>query len=108
MRTQRPLRDGARGPRRVRLPVPDPRWTPISNAASSTSSRTSPACTPPTGKVHVLRPGGDLDWIATAAPRASGDGGVGMVRMALDQLAERLPDGFVDVAETYMADRRPS
>jgi hypothetical protein len=46
--------------------------------------------------------GGDLDWIA---PRGtgSGDGGVGMVRMALDRLTERLPDGFVDLAETYTA-----
>jgi len=46
--------------------------------------------------------GGDLEWIA---PRGtgSGDGGVGMVAMALDRLAGRLPDGFVDVAQSYMA-----
>jgi hypothetical protein len=48
-----------------------------------------------------FEPRGDLDWIA---PRAtgSGDGGAGMVRMAIDNLAERLPAGFVDVARTYV------
>lgn len=47
-------------------------------------------------------PRGDLSWIA---PRStgSGDGGAGMVQMAIDNLAERLPDGFVKVAETYIA-----
>jgi hypothetical protein len=44
---------------------------------------------------------GDLDWIA---PRStgSGDGGAGMVQMAIDNLATRLPDGFVDVAQAYV------
>jgi hypothetical protein len=45
-------------------------------------------------------PGGDLDWIAPRTTGA-GDGGVGMVRSAVEHLAGRLPDGFVDVAQTY-------
>ena len=45
---------------------------------------------------------GDLAWIA---PRStgSGDGGAGMVRMAIDNLADRLPVGFVELAELYEA-----
>jgi len=45
---------------------------------------------------------GDLSWIA---PRStgSGDGGASMVRMAIDNLADRLPDGFVKLAELYEA-----
>jgi hypothetical protein len=46
-------------------------------------------------------PRGDLSWIA---PRStgSGDGGASFVRMALDNLADRLPDGFVKLAELYV------
>jgi Phosphotransferase enzyme family len=45
---------------------------------------------------------GDLAWIA---PRAtgSGDGGAGMVQMAIDNLTDRLPDGFLAVAKAYVA-----
>ena len=47
-------------------------------------------------------PGGDLEWIA---PRStgSGDGGAGMVQMAIDNLTDRLPPGFGDVARAYVA-----
>jgi thiamine kinase-like enzyme len=43
---------------------------------------------------------GDLSWIA---PRStgSGDGGAGMVRRAIDDLADQLPAGFVELAELY-------
>ena len=44
---------------------------------------------------------GDLNWIAPRST-ASGDGGAGMVRMAIENLADRLPDGFLDVAQTYV------
>jgi hypothetical protein len=48
---------------------------------------------------------GDLAWIA---PRStgSGDGGASMVRMAIDNLADRLPAGFVELAELYEARSR--
>ncbi len=46
--------------------------------------------------------GDDLDWIAPRST-ASGDGGASMVQMAIDNLADRLPDGFVELAETYVA-----
>jgi hypothetical protein len=48
---------------------------------------------------------GDLAWIA---PRStgSGDGGASMVRMAIDNLADRLPAGFVELAELYTARSR--
>jgi Phosphotransferase enzyme family len=50
-------------------------------------------------------PRGDLAWIA---PRStgSGDGGAAMVRTAIDNLADRLPAGFVELAELYV-DRAP-
>ena len=38
-------------------------------------------------------PRGDLSWIAPRAT-ASGDGGSGLVQMAVDNLTDRLPDGF--------------
>lgn len=46
-------------------------------------------------------PRGDLSWIA---PRStgSGDGGASFVRMAIDNLADRLPEGFVPLAELYV------
>ncbi len=46
-------------------------------------------------------PGEDLAWIA---PRSTGggDGGAGMVQMAIENLADRLPEGFVELAETYI------
>jgi len=47
-------------------------------------------------------PDGDLDWIAPRST-ASGDGGSGMVQIAIDNLAARLPEGFVELAETYVA-----
>ena len=49
--------------------------------------------------------GGDLEWIA---PRTtgSGDGGASMVRMAIDNLADRLPVGFVELAELYASRSR--
>src|SRR5260221_1081372 len=48
---------------------------------------------------------GDLAWIA---PRStgSGDGGASMVRMAIDDLADRLPAGVVQLAELYEARSR--
>jgi hypothetical protein len=46
--------------------------------------------------------GGDLDWIAPRST-ASGDGGAGFVQMAIDNLADRLPDGFLDLARTYVS-----
>lgn len=47
-------------------------------------------------------PNGDLAWV-TPRSTASGDGGAGMVQMAIDNLTERLPEGFAAVAETYIA-----
>ena len=49
--------------------------------------------------------GGDLEWIAPRAT-ASGDGGAAMVRMVIDNLANRLPSGFVELAELYTARSR--
>lgn len=48
-----------------------------------------------------FKAGGDLAWIA---PRTtgSGDGGASMVRMAIDNLADRLPAGFLELAEFYV------
>jgi aminoglycoside phosphotransferase (APT) family kinase protein len=46
---------------------------------------------------------GDLAWIAPRSTGA-GDGGASMVRMAIDNLADRLPAGFRELAEIY-ADR---
>jgi hypothetical protein len=48
---------------------------------------------------------GDLAWIAPRSTGA-GDGGASMVRMAIDNLAERLPTGFVELAELYEARSR--
>jgi hypothetical protein len=45
---------------------------------------------------------GDLAWIAPKGT-ASGDGGAPLVQMALDNLADRLPDGFRPLAELYVA-----
>src|SRR3954447_10976952 len=47
-------------------------------------------------------PRGDLSWIAPRGT-AGGDGGAPLVQKAIDNLAERLPDGFVKLAETYIA-----
>jgi aminoglycoside phosphotransferase (APT) family kinase protein len=47
-------------------------------------------------------PRGDLSWIAPRAT-ASGDGGASLVKMAVDNLTDRLPDGFATLAETYIA-----
>ena len=46
-------------------------------------------------------PRGDLTWIA---PRStgSGDGGAGMVRIAIENLSDRLPEGFAGIAEAYV------
>jgi aminoglycoside phosphotransferase (APT) family kinase protein len=44
---------------------------------------------------------GDLSWIAPRGT-AGGDGGASMVQMAIDNLADRLPDGFVPLAEAYV------
>ncbi|MDZ4826807.1 MAG: phosphotransferase [Actinomycetota bacterium] len=46
--------------------------------------------------------GGDLEWIAPKGT-GRGDGGAAMVQMALDALADRLPEGFVPLAEFYVA-----
>ena len=46
-------------------------------------------------------PDGDLAWLAPRAT-AGGDGGASMVQMAIDNLADRLPDGFVPLAEAYV------
>jgi aminoglycoside phosphotransferase (APT) family kinase protein len=43
---------------------------------------------------------GDLAWIPRGT--AGGDGGASMVKMAIDNLADRLPDGFVPLAEAYV------
>jgi hypothetical protein len=45
---------------------------------------------------------GDLAWLAPRGT-AGGDGGASMVQMAIDNLADRLPDGFVPLAEAYVA-----
>jgi len=47
-------------------------------------------------------PRGDLSWIAPRGT-AGGDGGAPLVQMAIDNLADKLPDGFVQFAETYIA-----
>jgi Ser/Thr protein kinase RdoA (MazF antagonist) len=43
---------------------------------------------------------GDLSWIPRGT--ASGNGGANFVQMALDNLTDRLPEGFAKVAETYI------
>jgi hypothetical protein len=45
-------------------------------------------------------PDDDLTWLPTGT--AGGDGGASMVQMAIDNLADRLPDGFVPLAEAYI------
>lgn len=45
--------------------------------------------------------GCDLAWI-TPKGTGRGDGGAEFVRIALDALADRLPDGFVPLAELYL------
>jgi hypothetical protein len=49
--------------------------------------------------------GGDLEWLARGGT-GTGDGGATFVRMAVDAYAERLPDGFVPLAEFYIARSR--
>jgi aminoglycoside phosphotransferase (APT) family kinase protein len=44
---------------------------------------------------------GDLSWIAPRST-ASGDGGASFVKMALDNLTDRLPAGFRELAELYI------
>ncbi len=46
-------------------------------------------------------PRGDLSWIAPRGT-AGGDGGAPLVQMAIDNLADKLPDGFVPFAESYI------
>ena len=43
---------------------------------------------------------GDLAWIAPRSTSA-GDGGASMVRMAIENLTDRLPTGFLELAELY-------
>ncbi len=50
-------------------------------------------------------PGGDMAWL-TPRQTASGDGGASLVQTALDNLADRLPDGFRTLAELYVARSR--
>ena len=45
--------------------------------------------------------GGDLAWLAPKAT-GRGDGGAKFVRMAVDGYTDRLPDGFLPLAEFYM------
>jgi hypothetical protein len=45
---------------------------------------------------------GDMAWIAPKGT-ASGDGGAPLVQLALDNLADRLPEGFRPLAELYVA-----
>jgi len=45
--------------------------------------------------------GGDLAWLAPRGT-AGGDGGASMVQMAIDNLADRLPEGFVSLAAAYV------
>jgi hypothetical protein len=47
-------------------------------------------------------PRGDLAWIAPRST-ASGDGGASFVKMAIDNLADRLPTGFLELAELYVS-----
>jgi Phosphotransferase enzyme family len=47
-------------------------------------------------------PRGDLSWIAPRGT-AGGDGGAPLIQRAIDNLADRLPEGFVKLAETYIA-----
>ncbi|MGQ0826409.1 MAG: phosphotransferase family protein [Actinomycetota bacterium] len=46
-------------------------------------------------------PNGDLDWLA-AIGTGRGDGGAAFVRMAIERYADRLPDGFLTLAELYV------
>jgi len=48
---------------------------------------------------------GDLAWI-TPRSTGSGDGGASMVQMAIDNLTPRLPEGFLALAELYVARAR--
>jgi len=48
---------------------------------------------------------GDLAWVAPKGT-GRGDGGATFVQTALDRLADRLPDGFVALAELYVAHSR--
>jgi Phosphotransferase enzyme family len=45
--------------------------------------------------------GGDLEWIAPKST-GRGDGGAQFVRMAVDAYADRLPEGFMPLAEFYL------
>jgi hypothetical protein len=46
-------------------------------------------------------PGGDLEWLVSRSS-GTGDGGAKFVRMAVDSYADRLPEGFLPLAEFYM------
>lgn len=52
-----------------------------------------------------FREGADLAWIAPKGT-GRGDGGADLVRIALGALGDRLPEGFVPLAELYLARSR--
>ena len=62
-------------------------------ARTSTSSSSSPRCTRGTGRARASTTSGDLAWIAPERHRR-GDGGASFVQMAVDNLGDRLPEGF--------------
>jgi Phosphotransferase enzyme family len=56
----------------------------------------------PYWKSPRFRAGHDLAWIAPRGT-ASGDGGASLIRVAIDNLTDQLPEGFAELAETYIA-----
>ena len=78
-RRRRPLRDGARRPRRVGLPLPDPRRRRHRGAHLRHRRATSPASTRSTGRARASGPAATSRGSRPGAP-ASGDGGAGMVQ----------------------------
>ena len=90
-----------------RLPVPRRRTTPTSSSAPATSSSNSQCLHARYWESPRFEEGGDLAWIAPKAT-GRGDGGAQFVRMAIDGYADRLPDGFLPLAEFYVSARATS
>ena len=94
-RRRRPLRDGARRPRRVGLPLPRPRrrrhrGSHLRHRRAARAPARAVLEEPALRRTRRSRRGS-----RPAAPRR-GDGGASFVQMAIDNLTDRLPDGFVD------------
>ena len=100
-RRRRPLRDGARRPRRLGLPLPRPggRRHRSAHHRHRRAARVAPRGS--TGRARASRP--TATWRGSRrVGTAGGDGGASMVQMAIDNLADRLPEGFVPLAEAYV------